>query len=141
MNTELDIRGGAMRRDMARRLCMFGFDELRVVDSVMVRLELGRERYGNLDVSKPREWRRELREELLDALIYDLAEELARKDAERAQLHEDARKEIAVWEASQKTAISNETSELAAREPARVALDDIAEHPYDFFDLSGVEVS
>ena len=47
------------------------FDELRVVVSIMSRLELGRARYGRLDLAAdPRDWQRELGEELIDACIY-----------------------------------------------------------------------
>ena len=45
-------------------------DELRVVCSILARLELGRARYGLLDLDEPRDWQRELGEELLDAVVY-----------------------------------------------------------------------
>lgn len=46
-------------------------DELRVVISILSRLELGRARYGLLDLdADPRDWQRELGEELLDAVVY-----------------------------------------------------------------------
>ncbi len=101
-----EVRAAAMRRDIARRLALCNLDESRVVDRVLQRLELGRERYGGLDLSKPRNWRKERFEERLDALVYDVAEELAAEDAERAQLHGDARRELVEWEANQHTAIS-----------------------------------
>jgi hypothetical protein len=76
--------------DIGRRLQLASPDEVRVIDRVLQRLELGRDRYGALDLSRPREWRRELREELLDALVYDVGEELAAEDLELAQLRADA---------------------------------------------------
>ena len=46
-------------------------DELRVMCAVAKRLETGRARYGLLDLAAdPRDWQRELAEELLDAVIY-----------------------------------------------------------------------
>jgi len=84
----------ALIRDLARRLQLAAHDELRVIDRILTRLEIGRERYGELDLSRPRDWRREHREELLDALVYDVAEELAREDQERAELREAARVEM-----------------------------------------------
>lgn len=93
-HAEQEMRAGAIRRDLRRRIELGSLDELRVVDRVLGRLELGRDRYGELDLTRPREWRRELREELLDALVYDVAEELAAEDVERAALREDARREM-----------------------------------------------
>jgi len=46
-------------------------DELRIVGAVCKRLEIGRERYGRLELETDRrDWPRELGEELLDAVIY-----------------------------------------------------------------------
>jgi hypothetical protein len=95
-----DLAHQALIRDIARRLQLASPDEVRALDRLFQRLELGRERYGALDLSRPREWRRELREELLDALIYDVCDELAVEDQERAELHEAARAEM-LGEASQ----------------------------------------
>jgi hypothetical protein len=72
-----EVQRCALLASIAGRLPLASHDELRVVDRVLQRLELGRERYGLLDLAKPRDWRRELREELLDALVYDVADELA----------------------------------------------------------------
>ena len=86
------LRG--MLADLGRRLAMRNLDELRVLDAVLMRLELGAERYGPLDLTKPRDWRRERGEELLDAMIYDVAGELAARDRAIAELHELARLEM-----------------------------------------------
>jgi len=67
---------------------------MRVLDRVLHRLEVGRERYGLLDLSKPRDWRRERFEERLDALVYDACEELAIEDQHRAELRAAARAEM-----------------------------------------------
>ncbi len=64
-----DLRAGAMRRDLGRRLALGNLDELRVVDRVLQRLEIGRERYGHLDLSKPRNWRKERLEDALNELV------------------------------------------------------------------------
>lgn len=45
-------------------------DELDVLGWVVERLELGRERYGPLDLGDGRRWRAEGREELADVLVY-----------------------------------------------------------------------
>jgi hypothetical protein len=134
VNSALDVRGAALRRDIARRLCLCNLDENRVLDRVLQRLEVGRERYGHLDLSAPRNWRKERFEERLDALVYDVAEELAAEDVERDQLHEDARREILEWQAEQQTVLSTEST--------RIALADLASgEPYAEFDLSDAEVS
>jgi hypothetical protein len=70
--------------DLVRRLASASNDELRVIDRVLARLELGRERYGLLDLARPRDWRRERAEERLDALVYDVCEELVLEDGARA---------------------------------------------------------
>jgi hypothetical protein len=85
----------AMLRGLELRLSLAGLDELRVIDRVLQRLELGRERHGELDVSKPISSRRERFEERLDALVYDIAEELALEDAEVARKRAAARTQIA----------------------------------------------
>jgi hypothetical protein len=89
-----EVERQALARDIARRLQLASIDEARVVDRVLQRLELGRERYGLLDLSRPRDWRKEHREELLDALVYDVAEELALEDQAREQLRDEARAEM-----------------------------------------------
>jgi hypothetical protein len=75
-----DIQRQALARGLALRLHRCSLDEARVVDRVLARLEIGRERYGELDLAKPRDWRRERFEERLDALVYDVCEELAAED-------------------------------------------------------------
>lgn len=65
-----------------------------MIDRAMQRLEIGRERYGLLDLSQPRDWRRERFEERLDALVYDVCEELAAEDLALGALREAARDEM-----------------------------------------------
>jgi hypothetical protein len=89
-----DLQRQALARDLARRQQNCSLDELRVQDRVLGRLELGRQRYGELDLSKPRNWQRERFEERLDALVYDVCDELVLEDAARAQLREEARREM-----------------------------------------------
>jgi hypothetical protein len=130
------VRAVGLRRDLGRRCVLANLDELRIVDHVLQRLELGRERYGHLDLSRPRNWRKERFEERLDALVYDVAEELAAEDVERARLREDARRELIAWEAHKHTAGNADSREMARDEPAQIALDDIADgEPYDAYEL------
>lgn len=77
----------ALARDIARRLQLASLDEVRVLDRLLVRIELGRERYGRLDLAKPRDWRRELGDELLDAVVYDTFEQVRQADIDRSPLH------------------------------------------------------
>lgn len=89
------IQRQALARDLARRLQLASHDEARVIDRVLQRLELGRERYGELDLAKDaRDWRRERFEELLDEIVYRACEELQAEDLERRGLREAARAEM-----------------------------------------------
>lgn len=126
------VRAVGLRRDLGRRCALANLDELRIVDRVLERLELGREHYGHLDLSRPRNWRKERFEERLDALVYDVAEELAAEDVERARLHEDARQELLAWQ----------HDEGRQRQLVRREIDD-ADHdaPYCEYELEGAEVS
>lgn len=63
-------RREALARNLAARLLACNLDEMRVVDLLLARLELGRDRYGYLDLARSRDWDREEAEELLDARIY-----------------------------------------------------------------------
>jgi hypothetical protein len=129
IDADQEVRASALRRDLGRRQQLAAHDELRVIDKILARLEVGRAVYGPLDLSIPRNWRNERFEERLDALVYDVAEELAAEDVAHAAVQEAARIEILEWQAEQRTAISTE--------PARIALDDIADRePYFDFDLS-----
>jgi hypothetical protein len=92
VTTGIERRG--LLASLAGRLPAASHDELRVIDRVLGRLELGRDRYGLLDLAKPRDWRRERFEERLDALVYDACEELALEDRARAELREAARVEM-----------------------------------------------
>lgn len=115
-----EVTRQALARDIARRLQLASHDEVRVVDRILLRLELGRDRYGLLDLSRPRDWRRELAEELLDALIYDTAETIRAEDLAHANLQAAAAEELAElgrWKREdQRTVVS--------AEPQRIALAD-----------------
>lgn len=89
-----DERRRALQRDIERRLPLCALDELRVVDVILGRLELGRERYGELHIARDRrDYKRERAEELVDAEVYDACDLLQRRDAERAELYEAAARE------------------------------------------------
>jgi len=117
MSADLQRRG--LASDLSRRLQLASRDELRVIDRLFARLELGRDRYGKLDITRPREWRRELGEELLDAVIYDTIETIAAEDAQHEELQIAASKEIAEWQADQveRTRASNVPAQLAGADP------------------------
>lgn len=108
------VQAIGLRRNVSRRLGLANHDELRIVDRVLQRLEVGRGRYGYLDLSRPRNWRKERFEERLDALVYDVAEELAAEDVERAALREDAGSELAAWRAHERAGADCDRVELAA---------------------------
>lgn len=136
-----EVRAAAMRRDLARFNATLNLDELRILDRVQQRLIIGLERYGHLDLSKPRDWRKERFEERLDALVYDVAEELAAEDVAREPLRAAAGRELAEWEVS-KTRISPASEEISRSEPALLAIEDLRNGvDYDFFDVSDVEPS
>lgn len=89
-----EIRRRGLLAILVGQLQTLEYDALRVVSRVAARLELGRERYGDLDLAQPRPWRRERNEELLDAIVYEVAGELAAEDAAREAMHEQARAEM-----------------------------------------------
>lgn len=126
-----DLRRAALARDISRRLQLASLDELRVLDRIFERIELGRHRYGPLDIAAPRDWRRELGEELLDAVIYDTIETVRAGDVAHAALQAAAAEELAElerWQANdQKTRVMG---------PARIALDDANEGgPYEDWEI------
>lgn len=107
-----------LRDDLVRRLKLCSLDELRILARLLERLELGRQRYGALDLSLPRPWRRELSEELLDAVVYDTIEQIRAEDLRHANLQaaadEEAR-ELARWQAmDQRTTVSTVPAAIAA---------------------------
>jgi len=85
----------ALARSLAARQLLCSHDELRVLDALLGRLELGRERYGHLNLSKVRDWEREEAEELLDVRIYQACATIARRDEQLARLRCEAADEIA----------------------------------------------
>jgi hypothetical protein len=80
---------------LKQRLLDCSPDELRVLDVLLKRLELGRERYGFLDLSKPRNWKLERAEELVDAAIYDACDVIAKDDERREREECEAADELA----------------------------------------------
>ena len=60
----------AKRASIASRLHLCNEDELDVLDVLLARVELGRDRYGSLDLTKARDWERDEAEELLDMRVY-----------------------------------------------------------------------
>ena len=122
--------------DITRRLALASHDELRVLDRLLVRLELGRERYGALDLRRPRACRRELGEELLDAVIYDTIDQVVADDRAHAALRAaaaDEQAEIARWGAAdQHTRVTDVSAVIARRDL------DADREPYAAFDTSDV---
>lgn len=72
MNEADRTRRDALARTLCARICddRRSLDELLVADKLFARIELGADRYGPLDLSKPRDWDCELAEELLDVQVY-----------------------------------------------------------------------
>lgn len=68
------VRREALERTVSARLLSCSLDELRVMDFVLGRLEVGRDRYGLLDLGDPRRrslnYKRERAEEVADAIVY-----------------------------------------------------------------------
>ncbi len=75
-----DTARRGLARNLTARLHACSHDELRVIDVILTRLEGGREQYGELDLSKPRDWRRERAEEIIDAAFYEACEVLCARD-------------------------------------------------------------
>lgn len=74
-------RDRALQRSITSRLGLASYDELRVVDAILLRLELGRERYGALNLrADSRDWRREGDEELVDLAVYRACERISERD-------------------------------------------------------------
>lgn len=73
MNSASRTRRDALARNLCARLCddRASEDELDVASEWWARIETGRERYGQLVLKgDPRDWPKELRDELLDMLAY-----------------------------------------------------------------------
>ena len=79
---ELDTERCAALRDELRAIAeRSSFDELRVLAVLARRLEVGRNRYGYLDLSSDkRDFKRERAEEYVDAAIYDACDVLEQHD-------------------------------------------------------------
>lgn len=79
-------QSAALLRSVIARLGCASPDELRVVDVILIRLELGRDRYGLLDLSKPRDWEVERAEELVDAAVYAACGVISDRDQRAAAI-------------------------------------------------------
>ena len=80
MSAAEELRAAALRRNMCGRFELCSLDELRVMDLQLVRLELGREQYGRLDLSRRRDWVKEEAEEHVDAAFYRACAVLIARD-------------------------------------------------------------
>ena len=62
----------ALARNVAARIVALGDagDEIRILDGILLRLEIGRQRYGALDLSRPRDWQVEADQEAIDLAVY-----------------------------------------------------------------------
>ncbi len=85
----------ALVRVIAARLLRCNHDELRVIDVLLARLELGRDRYGHLDLARARDWDRDEAEELLDMRVYHACAAITRRDEQLARLRCEVADEIA----------------------------------------------
>lgn len=73
-----------LRDDLKSRQALCSLDELRVLRVILGRLELGRQRYGYLELSREtRDWKREEAEEHIDAAVYRACDELDRETKEQ----------------------------------------------------------
>lgn len=84
------LRRDALVRSLCARLCdeRRSLDELRVIDVVLSRLELGADLYGQLDLSKPRDWAREAAEEVADERFYRACQTLWLRDEHRTRIEQ-----------------------------------------------------
>jgi hypothetical protein len=73
-------RRDALARDISRRMLLCNFDELRLLDQLLIGIERDRERYGALDLTKSRDWDRDEAEALIDARICRAAATLVEHD-------------------------------------------------------------
>lgn len=85
----------ALERTICARLAACSPDELRVVDYVLGRLEVGRARYGELDFAgDDRDFLEEERQEHADGVVYRACAEIVRLDARRDRLRCEAADEL-----------------------------------------------
>ncbi len=85
----------ALERAICARLPLCSPDELRVLDYVLSRLEIGRERYGALNLATDdRDFCEEERQEHADAVVYRGCNEIRRLDRVNADLRELAGEEL-----------------------------------------------
>jgi len=119
----------ALVRDLVLRLQRGSYDEARVIDRVLRRLERRRAKVGALDLRARPNVFAELDEGLIDAVIACTIEAIRCEDEAHAAEQAKAADEMAElrrWQhADQRTIVSSASH--------RIALDDIAE-PYEEFD-------
>jgi hypothetical protein len=72
-----------LRTSVVSSMLDLDIDELRVLNVIAKRLVLGKGQYGALDIDRdPRDWHRELSEELADAMVYLACAELRKPQAQ-----------------------------------------------------------
>ncbi|HKP08302.1 MAG TPA: hypothetical protein VJU58_13700 [Microbacterium sp.] len=109
-----DLHILALARDVARRVHALAERDpvaTRVLDRLLARLELGHDRYGALDLSS-RDWKRERSDELLDAVVYDTAEQVRDNDLAHANLQAAAAEELRELERAQRDALRTSVIDL-----------------------------
>lgn len=87
-----ESRAQALRRvglvaDIMRRLRVAEFDVVRVIDTVLLRLEVGRAAYGDLRLAEDkRDFRKEASQELWDLMAYLAIDAVQARDAKVQQI-------------------------------------------------------
>lgn len=76
------VRADAIPAYLSARLAALGPVERQLMERLLGRLELGRKRYGAMDLADGRDWRAEAQEELLDGCVY-MAAALEQQQAEQ----------------------------------------------------------
>lgn len=86
-------RRDVLAHSICARLCddRRTIDEVRVIDIVLGRLEIGADRYGGLRLATDtRDWRAEAAEEVVDMAIYNACDVLRRRDERIARIECEA---------------------------------------------------
>jgi hypothetical protein len=84
------VSSNEQRHALARSVCARimalaeAGDEVEVLDAELLRLELGRQSYGPLDLRKDRrDWSREIDEEMADIAVYRALQRTSRRQAQK----------------------------------------------------------
>lgn len=80
-----DRRRGVLS-SLERRLGACSLDELRVLDVVLTRMEMGRDQYGPLDLAVVRDWELEEAHEHVDGMFYRACAIIRDRDAKAAAI-------------------------------------------------------